>query len=147
MTFRYDLVNLGRELLAQLTTPAVQNFTTAYTAKTMDPALVKATGVFYAELLRDIDALVATDSAFLLGPWIAMARGLSGGATDCVADGYAALSSGDCGDFLEWNARVQVTTWNPTPSTAASVPGGPIDYACKHWSGLIGYVSRTQNMV
>ena len=79
-------------------------------------AAVKATGEFYAMLLRDIDELVATDSAFLLGPWIAMARGLGGGATDCVADDPDRFPSisGDCGDFLEWNARVQLTTWNPT---------------------------------
>jgi hypothetical protein len=38
----------------------------------------------------------------------------------------------------------QVTTWNPTPPGATSIPGGPIDYASKHWSGLISgyYASR-----
>ena len=118
LALRYDLVNLGRELLAQLTQPAFFNFTGAYGAAAVGtPAYekaVKATGTFYSTLLRDIDELVATDSAFLLGPWIAMARGLGGGAMDCVADRFPSLSSGDCADFLEWNARVQVTTWNPT---------------------------------
>ncbi len=43
-------------------------------------------------------------------------------------------------DFYEWNARVQLTTWNPTVPGATQIPGGPIDYASKHWSGLIsGY--------
>jgi hypothetical protein len=39
---------------------------------------------------------------------------------------------------------VQITTWNPTPPGATSIPGGPIDYASKHWSGLISgyYASR-----
>lgn len=40
-------------------------------------------------------------------------------------------------DFYEWNARSQLTTWNPTPAGAAKVPDGPVDYASKHWSGLI----------
>lgn len=39
---------------------------------------------------------------------------------------------------------MQITTWNPTPPGATSIPGGPIDYASKHWSGLISdyYASR-----
>lgn len=31
----------------------------------------------------------------------------------------------------------RLTTWNPTPKNATSIPNGPIDYASKHWSGLI----------
>ena len=46
-----------------------------------------------------------------------------------------------------WNARVQLTTWNPTPPGATSIPGGPIDYASKHWSGLIsGYYAARAAM-
>ena len=29
-------------------------------------------------------------------------------------------------DFYEYNARVQLTTWNPTPSHAKKEPSGPI---------------------
>merc|ERR1711957_613630 len=37
------------------------------------------------------------------------------------------------------NARVQLTTWNPTLKDAAKIPGATWlqDYAGKHWSGLI----------
>jgi len=42
-----------------------------------------------------------------------------------------------CEHFYEYNARCQLTTWNPTPRGAAKVPGGPLDYAGKHWNGLI----------
>ena len=75
---------------------------------------------------------------------------------------------------LQWNARAQLTTWNPvrgvpaaprpcpcvvgiparlpppqTPKGATSVPGGPIDYASKHWSGLIAdyYKARLDGYV
>merc|ERR1712216_1053846 len=49
--------------------------------------------------------------------------------------GYETITS--CEKFYEWNARVQLTTWNPTPKGSKKIPGGPIDYASKHWSGLI----------
>ena len=38
---------------------------------------------------------------------------------------------------MEMRFCVQLTTWNPTPKGAKQVPDGPIDYASKHWSGLI----------
>jgi len=128
--FRYDLVNLGRELLAQLTVPAVQNFTDATNARTIDADQVNKTGELYIDILRDVDTLVATDSAFMLGPWISMARNLSAAGDDDCGDK-------DCPAFYEWNARVQLTTWNPTTKDDVVIPSGPVDYAGKHWSGLI----------
>jgi hypothetical protein len=74
----------------------------------------------------------------MLGPWIEMAKKFAGNNTDCATDvgpGYPTIT--DCTKFYEWNARVQLTTWNPTPKGSGSIPGGPIDYASKHWSGLI----------
>ena len=90
----------------------------------------------YVDLLTDADTLLKTDSAFLLGPWLASAVQWGGNNTDCTAVGYEEAVK-DCDGFYEWNARVQLTTWNPTPKTATKIPGGPIDYASKHWSGLI----------
>ena len=88
-------------------------------------------------MLEDLDALVGTDKAFLLGPWLSMAKrfAASYGAEDCIDTGYESIT--DCARFYEWNARVQLTTWNPTPKGAAKIPAGPIDYASKHWSGLV----------
>jgi alpha-N-acetylglucosaminidase len=127
--FRYDLVNLGREILAQISTPLSQNFSLAFSKVTMDVGAVNETGRMYIELLQDLDRLVSSDTAFLLGPWIAAARSWASNNTDCGVR--------TCGDFYEWNARVQLTTWNPTPAGASKIPGGPIDYAGKHWAGLI----------
>jgi alpha-N-acetylglucosaminidase len=89
-----------------------------------------------------VDTLVATESAFQLGPWIAMARSLAAPGEDDCGDK-------DCPAFYEWNARVQLTTWNPTPAGATKIPGGPVDYASKHWSGLIAdyYAVRSQMLV
>ena len=72
-------------------------------------------GEYYAEVLNDVDALVGTDSAFLVGPWIEMAKLFGENATDCVPSSmtdYPTITS--CPAFYEWNARVQLTTWNPT---------------------------------
>lgn len=133
--FRYDLVNTAREVLAQLAGPIGQNFSDAAHANPIDAARVDATGSLYEELLGDIDELVATDGAFSLGAWLAMARSFAANATDCTDTGYETIT--DCARFFEWNARVQLTTWNPTPKDAAKIPDGPVDYASKHWSGLI----------
>jgi hypothetical protein len=40
---------------------------------------VSRTGALYEELLLDLDRLLAIDSAFLLGPWLASARKLGPG--------------------------------------------------------------------
>jgi len=134
--FRYDVVNLGREVMAQLAGSFGKNFTDALAENPLDGSRVEKTAAAYATMLEDIDTLVGTDPAFLLGSWIEMARRWGSSASDCVDTGYAAID-GDCPHFYEWNARVQLTTWNPTPINASAVPAGPVDYASKHWNGLI----------
>jgi len=133
--FRYDVVNLGREVIAQAIAPVSIEFSQALAQPTINAMAVTVAGAAYMELLLDLDRLVATDQAFLLGSWIEMAR-RSGAenATDCGGNSWGIK---DCADFYEWNARTQVTTWNPTPAAAAKIPSGPIDYASKHWNGLI----------
>ena len=69
--YTYDLVNTGREVLAQLSTPLSVNFSRAFKAGALDAALLNATGGVYIDLLLDIDSLLATDQAFLLGSWLA----------------------------------------------------------------------------
>ena len=96
----------------------------------------------YVGLLRDVDGLLASDAAFLLGPWLASARTLAGNATDCTDTVVGDFAK--CTDFMEWNARAQLTTWHPVAPWHRSVargPGvGPNDYARKQWAGLVlGY--------
>jgi len=125
-----------------------QNFTEAAFSKgALDAARIDATGGLYTELLSDLDALLATDTAFQLGPWVASARAWGEGLFNTSQDCPAPFDPGfSCADFYEWNARTQLTTWNPTYPGATQIPGGPIDYASKHWSGLIEYyyLSRAQ---
>lgn len=102
---------------------------------TQDANRINVTANLYADLLTDLDALVSTDQGFLLGSWIEMARKLGNG-TDCTVPDYGI---DNCPDFMEWNARVQLTTWNPTPIGASGIPGGPVReivvacaYQCAH---------------
>ena len=136
--FRYDLVNVGREVLAQLSTPRSVAYSNAFSAGTLVPATLNATAEAYINLLEDIDTLVGTDSAFLIGPWLESAKAWGANATDC--------GDKSCTAFYEWNARTQLTTWNPTPANAPVIPSGPIDYASKHWNGLISdyYAARAK---
>ena len=149
--FSYDLVDVGREVLSQLTTHLRNDFSAALAgspataaAAQLDATLVHATGTAYVALLRDLDALLATDSAFLLGTWLESARRLGGSATDC---GDTQLTggklNGSCADFMEWNARAQITTWYPTSSPSRLGSGlspQDNDYARKQWGGLVaGY--------
>ena len=129
-TYVYDVVDIGREVLAQLTIPVARNFSAAFSAawKAPQPAAahVNRTGGTYERLLLDLDRLLATDIAFMLGPWLARARALGGNATDCTDTIVGDLA---CADFMEWNARSQLTTWRPTPKGGPT--GWPNDYAKK----------------
>jgi hypothetical protein len=40
------------------------------------------------------------------------------------------------------------TTWNPTPKDSPKIVDGPVDYAAKHWSGLImDYYARRASIL
>ena len=141
---RYDLVDVGREVLAQIATPLSMNLSDAlHAAPHPRPAELDAYGSAYLSVLSDLDELVATDTAFLLGPWLQMARRVGdapNASDDCTGASAPTVPPEvtGCAHFFEWNARCQLTTWNPVPSRRAKAqPKGPIDYASKHWSGLI----------
>ena len=89
----YDLVNTAREVLAQLSTPMLLNFSSSFNSSA---ARIDETATHFTELLRDLERLLATDPAFMLGPWLEAARRLGGNATDCV-DTQIAGDIGDCG--------------------------------------------------
>ena len=137
--FTYDLIDTGREVLAQLSQPMALNFSDALAKNPLDADLLQRTGSVYLQLLLDLDYLVGTHQAFLLSPWLESARQWSstGKDSDCSAAAVSPDDVKDCSHFYEWNARVQITTWNPVTVNATRVPGGPIDYAAKHWNGLI----------
>ena len=102
------------------------NFSSALGQKPLSADALRAAAGPYLDLLSDVDRLLGSDSAFLLGPWLQMARALAGDedAGDCTGSGIDSIKS--CADFYEWNARVQLTTWNPTRDTDEKIPSGAI---------------------
>lgn len=133
--FSYDLVNTGRETLAQLSSPLSQNLSAVLQAPgPVDAVALERTGPAYVALLLDLDSLLATHEAFLLGPWINSARSWGRESDDCNGSAVGDLS---CPDFYTWNALCQLTTWYPTMVNASDVPHRDGDYARKHWSPLV----------
>jgi alpha-N-acetylglucosaminidase len=127
----FDLVDVGREYLSIGPCITASN---ALAASTNISALVAANASM-TKVMADIDKLLGASDGFLLGRWIADARMVASVAGRPVHDQ----------DFLEWNARAQVTSWSPSyacDGSATSIPG-LWDYGNKAWSGLVrGYYDR-----
>ena len=114
--FRYDLVDVARQSLADLSLPLQREVTKAWIAG--DQVRYAAAKARFLELGADLDALLATRREFLLGPWLADAR--RWGTTPAEADLY------------ERNARQLITVWGPNRAKAFL-----FDYAWREWSGLL----------
>lgn len=117
--FEYDLIDLGRQGLADLSIPLQKNITAAYLKK--DQAALTQASAQFLNLAMDMDTMLATRPEFLLGRWLEAAKQC--GSTEEERQQY------------EWNARLQITVWGPSAPNAFL-----FDYANKQWSGLIrGY--------
>ena len=115
-TYRYDLVDVARQGLADLSVPVYAEVVAAY--RSGDARRFDAAKARFLDLIVDLDTLVGTRSEFLLGRWLADAR--KWGTTPQESDLY------------ERNARLLLTVWGP-PSRDAYLS----DYAGRQWSGLI----------
>ena len=120
--YRYDLADVGRQVLADLAGQYHKAIVQAYARK--DAAAVMQLGGKMLGLFRDLDELLATRKEFLLGIWLADARRC--GATK------------DEQDLCERAARELITTWTREDNVT--------DYANRQWAGLVGtfYFSRWQ---
>jgi alpha-N-acetylglucosaminidase len=112
--FRYDLVDITRQVLANYVSPLQQKLAEAWRLK--EVAAYREYKKQFLELLDDMDQLLATRSDFLLGKWIKDAR--DNGITPSEKDLY------------ELNARNIITLWGDKES-------GLREYSCRQWSGLI----------
>lgn len=113
--FRYDLVDVGRQVLADLAGRYHREMLQAYEARDV-AALARLAGK-QLDLLHDLDRLLGTRREFLLGAWLRDAR--RWGATPAEQD------------RLEQCARELVTTWNRQDSIT--------DYANRQWAGLVAH--------
>jgi alpha-N-acetylglucosaminidase len=115
-TYRFDLVNVARQVLSGQAAVLHRRAVKAWQAKEA-PAFDQAAQRFL-DLLLDLDELLATRPEFLLGTWLEDAK--RWGTDDAERTTF------------EWNARRVLTLWGEGPAID--------DYASKEWSGLIaGY--------
>lgn len=121
-TYRFDIVDIMRQCLSDLSIPLHKEITAAYAAE--DGKALEAATARFLDLIDDFDRLLGTRSTFLLGKWIADAR--SWGTTEAEKDLY------------EWNARTLVTVWGPKHPSAHL-----FEYSNRQWSGLMkGYYKQ-----
>ena len=116
--FEYDLIDIVRQAVAEQGRYQHRRMAAAYRAGDADSFADESRKFLDLILLQD--RLLGTHRAFMLGNWIADARAL--GRTD------------EDKALLEWNARVQITTWG---GRKAAELGGLHDYAHKEWNGLL----------
>lgn len=112
--FRYDLVDITRQVLANYALPLQQKWVLAYLQH--DVAGYDRYTTEFLELMDDMDVLLSTRKDFLLGKWIGDAR-------RCGVDAAEK-------DLYEKNARNLITLWGDKES-------GLHEYACRQWAGLI----------
>jgi alpha-N-acetylglucosaminidase len=115
-TFRYDLVDVTRQVLSNLGLWQYHRVVNALAAK--DSSGVKREASLFLEIILDQDSLLATQQEFLFGKWISEGRGFGTTAADK--------------ELLEQNARTLVTVWGP------EIPAQSLhDYSNREWSGLL----------
>ncbi|GAW27231.1 hypothetical protein SAMD00023353_9000060 [Rosellinia necatrix] len=154
--FRYDLVDLTRQVLANAFTPLYERLIAAYyhapaasTATAVDQQqqqqeqhsarakAIRAHGERLVALLLALDGVLATNEHFRLSTWIDAARRSSSSSSSASDPAHADADA----DFFEYQARNQVTLWGPA--------GQISDYASRAWAGLVGsyYLPRWRAFV
>lgn len=115
-TYKYDLVDVMRQCLADLAIPVQANMGKAYSNNKRDSFAVYSRQ--FLDLMNDFDELLGTREEFLLGKWLSDARAI--GETTAEKNLY------------EKNARGLITIWGPYDSSAIQY-----DYSARQWNGLI----------
>eukprot|EP01084_Bolivina_argentea_P102130 183017_1 len=121
--FRYDLIDITRQCLADLYYIYYSNFTTSWSKKNVSGINYYSNNML--SLLDDIDRVLSTDIHWMLGAWIDLAKNQTTNQSDQ--------------DWWVFNAKNQVTLWGPT--------GQISDYASKNWGGLISTYHKPQWML
>lgn len=116
--FRYDLVDVTRQAIAEQARYVYNEIVAAYKAK--DRKMFDYTTKCFLDILLQQDGLLSSMPDFMVGRWLRSARNM--GLNDQERDHY------------EWNARVQITTWG---NRSAAEYGGLREYAHKEWNGVL----------
>ena len=115
-TYRYDLVDLMRQCMADLAIPIQREMADAY--RNGDKTAFAVSSKRYLDLMDDFDQLLGTRKEFLLGKWIADARAIGKNKAES--------------DLYEKNARALITIWGPYDDQAIQY-----DYSARQWNGMV----------
>ncbi len=119
--FKYDLVDVTRQVLANYGRPLQLKWAKAYHDK--DLKSFEQYSNDYINLIADMDRLLATQKDFMLGPWIADARKWGTNPSEKA--------------LYEKNARNLITLWGDADSPLH-------EYSCRQWSGLLNDFYKTR---
>jgi alpha-N-acetylglucosaminidase len=118
-TYRYDLVDIARQTLANESRVLLPRIAAAYRAK--DRPRFEALTQCWLGLMDLQDRLLASNRFFLLGPWLARVRPWASSPAELAR--------------LDFDARSLLTIWG---DRQASEGAGLHDYANRDWAGLTG---------
>ena len=133
-SFRYDLVDVTREIMAAIVIPGLhKELVEAYNAS--DLTRTRSRGNSILQAIKDTDRILATHTHFMLGPWIRDARlSAKKGRKSNARSPLNVTDHVRYQDYLELDARNQITWWSPIGQQPLA------DYAGKEWSGVVkGY--------
>ena len=121
-SLQYDLVDIGRQVLVNLFVDLHAMYTATYNvydqSKVNTSVQLDSIRNSMLQLFDNLDMLLASNTNFLLGHWIADARA-----------SVPSTSPPEAVDNAEFNARNQITMWGPHQNIE--------DYASKEWAGLV----------
>lgn len=114
-TYRYDLVDVTRQHLANRARLLLDRIRDAYQAK--DPDVLDELSTRFLRYMDLTDQVLATHEDWLLGGWLDRAKRWA--------------SSPDERRILEWNARSIITIWTSKGCALSA-------YANRDWQGMVG---------
>lgn len=115
-TYRYDLVDVARQTLANWSRGALPRIRAAYTHR--DEAQFRMRADRWLSMMDLQDKLLATNASFMVGPWLSAVSPWT--------------SDPDERRRLTYDARSILTTWGDRTASEA----GLRDYGNKDWAGL-----------
>ncbi|KAI0150826.1 glycoside hydrolase family 89 protein [Xylariaceae sp. FL1272] len=132
--YEYDLVDWTRQVLGNAFIPLYEDLVAMYASSggQFSTCALKARGKKLIALLSTLDRVLSTNAHFRLSTWINAARSTVNSSDP---------NSSTIADFLEYNARNQISLWGPD--------GEISDYASRSWSGLVStyYIPRWERFV
>ena len=120
--YRYDLVDVARQTLANQSRILLPKIQAAYTAKDA-PEFNRLTAQ-WLDRIALLNRVVGTEPFFMLGPWLAAAR--AAGKTPAEQNQF------------EFDARSILVEWGPLSSRDSGVH----DYANREWNGLLEFYAE-----